>query len=146
MHANLLKNRLCCRYYAKNLWNLSEQLCSKTFANGCLSDNCSKRFSKSHKEITMIESCFWKNRWLKAWNLITPSQPSVAVGIETSHLIFVANQMIGFYMKRNNGLNKRVRNCCFPVNFAKFLKELFQKKFLKRPLLLSLKRTTEHRT
>ena len=46
-----------------------------------------KRFSKSHKEITMMESYFWKNRRLKAWNLINPFQPSVAINAETSHLI-----------------------------------------------------------
>ena len=31
------------------------------------------------------------------------SQPSVAFHIETSHLIYTANQMTGFYMKCNSG-------------------------------------------
>ena len=36
--------------------------------------------------------------------LFNPFQPSVAFHIETSHLICCANQMTGFYMKRNTGL------------------------------------------
>ena len=35
-------------------------------------------------------------------------QPSVAFYIETSHLIYIANQMTGFYMECNTGL-KRVK-------------------------------------
>ena len=37
-------------------------------------------------------------------NLINPFQPSVAFYIETSHLIFIANQIIGFCMKWNTRL------------------------------------------
>ena len=33
-----------------------------------------------------------------------PFQPIVAFHIETSHLICIANQMTGFYMKYNTGL------------------------------------------
>ena len=36
--------------------------------------------------------------------LVNPFQPSVAFHIEASHLICSANQIIGFYMKRNTGL------------------------------------------
>ena len=35
---------------------------------------------------------------------LNPFQPSVAFHIVTSHLICNANQMTGFYMKRNNWL------------------------------------------
>ena len=33
-----------------------------------------------------------------------PAQSSVAFHIETSHLIYTANQVTGFYMKCNSGL------------------------------------------
>ena len=35
---------------------------------------------------------------------INPFQPSVVFHIETSHLLFRAKQMTGFYMKRNTRL------------------------------------------
>ena len=37
-------------------------------------------------------------------NSINPFQPSVAFHVETSYLIYSANQMIGFYMKCYNWL------------------------------------------
>ena len=37
--------------------------------------------------------------------LYTPFQPSVAIHLETSHLICSANQMTGFYMNCNPELN-----------------------------------------
>ena len=33
-----------------------------------------------------------------------PAQPSATFHIETSHLIYTANQMAGFYMKCNSGM------------------------------------------
>ena len=36
-------------------------------------------------------------------HILDPFQPSVAFDIETSHLIYTANQMTGFYMKCNAG-------------------------------------------
>ena len=35
---------------------------------------------------------------------INPFQSTVAFHIETSRLFYRANQMVGFYMKRNTGL------------------------------------------
>ena len=40
-----------------------------------------------------------------------PSQPSVAFHSETSHLIYTANQMTGFFIKCNSGL-KWVNSTC----------------------------------
>ena len=40
------------------------------------------------------------------------SQPSVAFHIETSYLIYTANQMTGFYMKRNSEM-KWVNSTCW---------------------------------
>ena len=37
-------------------------------------------------------------------SLFNPFQPSVAFNIETSHFIYIANQMTGFLMKCNTGL------------------------------------------
>ena len=41
---------------------------------------------------------------LEASQLINPFQPSVAFHIETTLVIFTANQITGFYLKCNNGL------------------------------------------
>ena len=43
-------------------------------------------------------------------------QPNVAFNIGTSHLICNANQMTGFYMKRNTGL-KKVRRSVYQLLF-----------------------------
>ena len=40
-----------------------------------------------------------------------PSQPSVAFHTETSYLIYTANQMTGFFIKRKSGL-KWVNSTC----------------------------------
>ena len=45
-----------------------------------------------------------------------PSQPSVAFHIETSHLIYTANQMTGLYMKCNSGLKWVNLTCRILVN------------------------------
>ena len=89
-----------------------------------------KRFSKSYKEITMMESFFRKNRWLKAWNLINPFQPSVAINTETSHLICGANQMNDFYMKCSTGpkwvkqkSSRLLFSCEFCKNFGRAIPE-----------------------
>ena len=50
---------------------------------------------------------FNKNQFLMyviAIILLNPFQLSVALNIETSHLIWKAEQMTGFYMKCNTGL------------------------------------------
>ena len=50
----------------------------------------------------------WHKRWVFCRLLkknINPFQPSVAFHIETSHFICTENQMTGFYMKCNIGLN-----------------------------------------
>ena len=45
-----------------------------------------------------------------------PSQPSVAFHIETNHLIYIANQMTGLYMKCNSGLQWVNSACRILVN------------------------------
>ena len=48
-------------------------------------------------------SWVWNNRW-QCFGF-NPIQPGVAFHIETSHLICIANQMTGVYMKCSMGWN-----------------------------------------
>ena len=107
-----------------------------------------KRFSKSYKEITMMESFFEKIVGWRPGTLLThfspvlplTQRPAIWFVVQIKWLISIWNAALG-----PNELNKRVRNCCFPVNFAKILEELFQKNLLKQLFLLSLKTNNEHR-
>ena len=47
---------------------------------------------------------------------LNPSQPSAAFHIETSHLIYTANQMTGFYVKRTSGLKWVNSTCRISIN------------------------------
>ena len=50
----------------------------------------------------------WKSIGLFQYDrkiVLNPFQPSVAFHIETSHLLCTKNQMAGFYMKCNSGMN-----------------------------------------
>ena len=54
---------------------------------------------------------------------INPFQPCVAFHIETSHLFYRANQMTGFYMKRNKGLIWVKRSYFDGTNASKLMKK-----------------------
>ena len=43
-------------------------------------------------------------------------QPSVSFHIETNHLVYNANQMIGFYMKCNAGLKRVKGKFCYEID------------------------------
>ena len=45
-----------------------------------------------------------------------PSQPSVAFHTEASHLIYTTDQMTGFYMKSNSGLEWANSTCQILIN------------------------------
>ena len=47
--------------------------------------------------------------------MVKPFQPSTEFLIETSQLIFSANQTTGFYMKWKSGLKWVKRNCCYDI-------------------------------
>ena len=82
----------------------------------------------------MIEFFFSKNRWLKAWNFITPFQPSVAIDIENSHMICVANQMTGFYLEYNTvpkWVKQKSPKLLFSCEFCEIFRKVITEKLLK---------------
>ena len=75
--------------------------------------NCSYfLFGKYLNEQTMRPNKYFCTSFLKGGTLfktymmrcVNLFQPNVAFHIETSHLMYCADQMIGFYMKSNTGL------------------------------------------
>ena len=64
---------------------------------------------------------------MESYFLFKPFQPSVAFHIETRHLICTANQMTGFYMKCNTGLEWNNLININPINWSDTLKQFVSK-------------------
>ena len=79
-----------------------------------------------------FKSCFFQSLWIDSNYRVELTKPSVAIHIETSHLICWAIQMTGFYMKCNTDELKWVNNGLILFCWHNFLKYLTFVSFFKK--------------